>query len=165
MAGRRKRKRGGTVVYVLIILILLLFIAGVVFYSRFGFSKEMADLNDYYSLTADDQVGVVIDNSVMGAKGIVISDAPYLDYDVVSDYISSRFYVDKEEGLLLYAMPTELIRIKADEKTYKIAGEEVTEDIPISKLYTTEFTADDGKTLMVRKGLHLGEIHLYVPAE
>ena len=131
MAGRRKRKRGGTVVYVLIILILLLFIAGVVFYSRFGFSKEMADLNDYYSLTADDQVGVVIDNSVMGAKGIVISDAPYLDYDVVSDYISSRFYVDKEEGLLLYAMPTELIRIKADEKTYKIAGEEVKEDIPI----------------------------------
>ena len=34
----------------------------------------------------------------------------------------------------------------------------------INDLYSLEFKANDGKTLKVRKGLHLGEIHLYVPA-
>jgi len=48
---------------------------------------------------------------------------------------------------------------------FDISIDDVTEDIPISKLYTTAFTAGDGKTVKVRKGLHLGEIHLYVPAE
>ena len=43
--------------------------------------------------------------------------------------------------------------------------DDLTTDIPISDLYSMAFKADDGKTLKVRKGLHLGEIHLYVPAE
>ena len=47
---------------------------------------------------------------------------------------------------------------------FDISIDDVTEDIPISKLYALEFKAADEKTLMVRKGLHLGEIHLYVPA-
>ena len=34
----------------------------------------------------------------------------------------------------------------------------------IDDLYSLEFIGEDGKTLKVRKGLHLGEIHLYVPA-
>lgn len=46
-----------------------------------------------------------------------------------------------------------------------VSIDDVTEDIPINKLYTTQFVAADGKTLMVRKGLHIGEIHLYVPSE
>ena len=48
---------------------------------------------------------------------------------------------------------------------FDISIDDVTEDIPISALYTTPFVAGDGKTVKVRKGLHLGEIHLYVPAE
>lgn len=46
---------------------------------------------------------------------------------------------------------------------FDITIDDVTEDIPVSKLYTTPFKGSDGKTLKVRKGLHLGEIHFYVP--
>jgi len=46
---------------------------------------------------------------------------------------------------------------------FDITIDDVTEDIPVSKLYTTPFKGEDGKTLKVRKGLHLGEIHLFVP--
>lgn len=46
---------------------------------------------------------------------------------------------------------------------FDISIDDVSEDIPIEKLYTTTFKAADGKNLKVRKGLHLGEIHLYVP--
>lgn len=47
---------------------------------------------------------------------------------------------------------------------FDITIDDVSEDIPIAKLYEIPFKAADGKTLKVRKGLHLGEIHLYVPA-
>ena len=90
----KKKKRGGTAVYILIILLLLAFIIGVIAYSRLGFSKDMADLNDYFSTTSDEQAGVVIDNAVMGAKGLVKDGVPYVEYETVSDYVSSRFYVD-----------------------------------------------------------------------
>ena len=40
---------------------------------------------------------------------------------------------------------------------------DLSQDVPVSDLYSMEFKGSDGKTLKVRKGLHLGEIHFYVP--
>ena len=127
----RKRKRKGTAKYIVIIVLLILFIAGVIGYSRFGFSKEKADLNDYFSMTGSDQAAVVIDNSVMGAKGFVADKVPYVDYETVASYISSRFYIDANENLLLYALPEELLQIQADAAAYTEAGQEVTMDHPV----------------------------------
>ena len=42
---------------------------------------------------------------------------------------------------------------------------ELNKDVPVTDLYSMSFKGENGKTLKVRKGLHLGEIHLYVPAE
>ena len=53
---------------------------------------------------------------------------------------------------------------KVGRKTdFDITIDDVTEDIAVSKLYEIPFKGVDGKTLKVRKGLHLGEIHFYVP--
>ena len=49
-------------------------------------------------------------------------------------------------------------------ETLSITIDDVNQDIAVSKLYTIPFVGANGKTLKVRKGLHLGEIHLYVPA-
>ena len=40
---------------------------------------------------------------------------------------------------------------------------EITSDTSVDDLYNMEFKGADGKTLKIRKGLHLGEIHFYVP--
>ena len=48
--------------------------------------------------------------------------------------------------------------------TLSISVDDVNQDIPVSKLYEIGFKGADNKTLKVRKGLHLGEIHFYVPA-
>ena len=127
----KKKKRGGTAVYILIILLLLAFIIGVIAYSRLGFSKDMADLNDYFSTTSDEQAGVVIDNAVMGAKGLVKDGVPYVEYETVSDYISSRFYVDTNEKVFLYALPDRVIRINPDETKYNNGSEDVETDHPV----------------------------------
>ena len=127
----KKKKRGGSAVYILIIMLLLAFIVGVIAYSRLGFSKDMADLNDYFSTTSDEQAGVVIDNAVMGAKGLVKDGVPYVEYETVSDYISSRFYVDTNEKVFLYALPDRVIRINPDETKYNNGNEDVETDHPV----------------------------------
>ena len=43
--------------------------------------------------------------------------------------------------------------------------DDITTNPAVSKLYGISFVGPDGKTLKVRKGLHIGEIHFYVPAE
>ncbi len=129
--SHKRRKRRGSGIYILIIVLLLIFIAGVIIYSRLGFSKEKANLNDYFSLSYDDQAGVVIDNAVMGAKGIVKDGVPYVEYETVSDYISSRFYIDTNEKALLYALPDSVIRIEEGAKEYNNGTEDVSVDYPI----------------------------------
>ena len=47
--------------------------------------------------------------------------------------------------------------------TLDISVDDVNQDIPVSSLYGIPFKGADGKTLKIRKGLHLGEIHFYVP--
>lgn len=42
---------------------------------------------------------------------------------------------------------------------------DLTTSIPVDDLTDLSFEGKDGKTLKIRKGLHLGEIHFYVPAE
>ena len=127
----KKKKRGGSAVYILIIVLLLAFIVGVIAYSRLGFSKDKADLNDYFSTTSDEQAGVVIDNAVMGAKGLVKDGVPYVEYETVSDYISSRFYIDTNEKVFLYALPDRVISIKPDETKYNNGNEDVETDHPV----------------------------------
>ena len=45
------------------------------------------------------------------------------------------------------------------------SAEDLTTSIPVDELYNLSFEGKDGKTLKIRRGLHLGEIHFYVPAE
>lgn len=43
--------------------------------------------------------------------------------------------------------------------------DDVNVDIPVEKLFGLQFKGADGKTLMVRRTLHLGEIQFYTPVE
>lgn len=47
----------------------------------------------------------------------------------------------------------------------EITVDDVNQDIPVAKIFEIKFLGEDDKTVMVRKGLHLGEIHFYVPLE
>ena len=47
--------------------------------------------------------------------------------------------------------------------TLSISIDDVNQDIPVAALFDIPFKGADGKTLKIRKGLHLGEIHFYVP--
>lgn len=50
-------------------------------------------------------------------------------------------------------------------ETVSDTASELSAEIPVDDLYNLSFQGNDGKTLKIRKGLHLGEIHFYVPVE
>ena len=83
--------------------------------------------------------------AVAGDTYMVGSKCPYDMYK----FVSSAFVKQSE------AVGTK--------STLSISIDDVNQDIPVADLYDIPFKGSDGKTLKIRKGLHLGEIHFYVP--
>ena len=64
-------------------------------------SKERQDLNTYYNVSSDDQVAIILNNERIESQGKLIDGHIYLDYNFIHDNISSRFYWDHNESILL----------------------------------------------------------------
>ncbi|NTV78674.1 MAG: chitinase, partial [Clostridiales bacterium] len=56
----------------------------------------------------------------------------YFDFATVQDYFNDRFYVDYNEGLLLYTTPTDIIRAQFGTSEYLADGQTYTEDYTIA---------------------------------
>ena len=50
-------------------------------------------MKKYYGIEKDGQLGITVDNKVVEAKGKLSDGKAYVAYDVVRDYINSRFYL------------------------------------------------------------------------
>ena len=86
---------------------------------------EVADLNEYYSLTDDSQAIIVVDNELQEQKGLIYNGNAYLDYDDVRRNVNPRIYIDSNENILLYSFPTYTIRIEAGSTSYDDNGNTV----------------------------------------
>ena len=56
-------------------------------------------MKKYYGIEKDGQLGITVDNKVVEAKGKLSDGKVYVAYDVVRDYINSRFYWDSTNQL------------------------------------------------------------------
>ena len=105
-------------------------------------------LGVYESKSALDEAE--LENASDGDTYIVGTKIPYDLYTYSSD--STSF----EKGDKVSNDASDLSGVTIDD---------VNTDTPVEKLFTFPFKGEDGKTVMVRKGLHLGEIHFYRPLE
>ena len=123
---KETKKRTG-----LAILILIIVVVGIA--AAFWFTvgnkykpvTELADLDEYFGLTDDSQAIIVLDNELWEQKGLIIDGNAYLDYDDVRTLINPRIYIDSNEDILLYSMPTYTVRIEAGSIYYNDNGEKV----------------------------------------
>ena len=99
---RRRRQRNRMIQLVLLIILVIAAIAGIVIWKRYSPSKEQYDMKKYYGIEKDGQLGITVDNKVVEAKGKLSDGKAYVAYDVIRDYINSRFYWDSNENVLLY---------------------------------------------------------------
>lgn len=101
-------------------------------------------------------------------KGVYTSKTALDTAELATASNGDTYIVGSKSPYDLYTYSSTDTAFKKGEKVgrkgdFDIAIDDVTEDISVDKLYNIPFKGEDGKTLKIRKGLHLGEIHFYVP--
>ena len=77
-------------------------------------NREM-DQKHYYGLTNDEQVALVVNDTLLEEKGIRIGDEVYLDYPTVWRYLNSGFYWEPKASQMLLTLPAGNQSWKAEE--------------------------------------------------
>lgn len=144
---RMSRRRRKQILYlrIFIVVVAIIWIVGAFFiWKKYGPSKETYDLNSYFGIETEEQIGVTIDNEVVTGAGMKADGQVYISYEVVRDYLNGRFYWDPNENILLYTLSDAIIRVDVGSKNYTIAKEAKSEDYVILKTNgSTAFIALD----------------------
>lgn len=138
-SGRRKpqsrRKRKIKLIFrsVLLIILLLAAVAGVFLWKRYSPSKDKADLKEYYGIEKEGQLAIIVNNEIVEPNGMISDGKAYVQYEIVRDYINSRFYWDPNENILLYTLPKDMVSVEVGSKDYNISKDKKSEDYVILK--------------------------------
>ena len=105
---------------------------------KYSYSEETTDLVEYFRLNADDDVAVILGDEQIAAHGKYLDDTLYFSIDTVRDLFTKRFYVNEEEGKLLYTTSTEVTEVLtgADSRRYKKGDKVVPLDYAAARYYT-----------------------------
>ncbi len=121
------------IIAIALIIIVLLGSLGVKFAQKFSYSKERQDLKEYYGITQEHDVAIVLQNEIIDTRAKLYDGVYYLDRDSVKILLNDRFYVDKNENLLIYTTPTDIISSVIGTNQYDISGAEETTDYVIAR--------------------------------
>lgn len=131
--SRRRRKRNLMLKIIFFFIIIVGAVAGLLFWKKYGPTKEKADLNQYYGIQNENQLAVIVNNSVLEANGMISDGKAYVEYSIVRDFINERFYWDPNENIMLYTLPNDIIRVGVGNKDYTISKEKNSADYVILK--------------------------------
>ena len=132
---------------VLVALVLIIIIGGValgsVLIEKYSYSDERADLDEYFGVQGD-QLAIILQDEMVGEKALLRDGRCYFDLDTVQKYFNEGFYVDWNEGLLLYTTATEInsVPIGGTVMTHKssVNGGETSEDIGFAAAFEQDST-------------------------
>ncbi len=106
------------IIAIALIIIILAVAGGSTLFSKFSYSNEHRDLKDYYNLTAENEVAIVLQDEILDIKGRLAEGQVYLSYKDICSLLTDRFYVDENDDLLIYAMADGLRINRIGEKGY-----------------------------------------------
>lgn len=106
----RSRKRQRRIIRKLVpmlvaLVLIIIVIAGALVTSavkKLAYSKDRADLNEYFKIAAPDEVAILMDNEYIEDKAFLKNDRYYIPMQLAEDMFCNDFYYDKYEELLLY---------------------------------------------------------------
>lgn len=105
-----KKKIIPVILAIVLILIIGCVSFGGIIIDKYSYSKERADLAAYYSISGNDDVAIVLQNEIIEERARLFDGVYYLNIDTVHKYLNERFYEDKNENLLLYTLPEDIVR-------------------------------------------------------
>ncbi len=98
-------------------LLLLGILGGILLYRKMAPNKEHMPLERYFQ-AKQGEITLIVGDEISESKGIYQDNQLYLDLDLVKEKFNDRFYWDKKENLLLYAMPNAVLRTEPGSKDY-----------------------------------------------
>lgn len=108
------KKRVFTVlVPVVLILIVIAAVAGSQLLERFSYSKNKADLNEYFNITREGEVAMVVQDAIVEEKARLVDGVCYFTLSTVEKYFTERFYANSDEQVLLFTTDTDVVKINA----------------------------------------------------
>lgn len=132
---RKKGRRHSRLAPVLVVLLLIILVgaAGVITSAirRYTPSDARMDLADYYEQESDDELSLILQDTVSSSKGRIKNGVAYIPYQTVTGELDGRFYWDQETQQMLYTLPEEILEIQPESSSYVRGGETVTEEYPI----------------------------------
>ncbi len=103
------------IIPILIAVALIVIIGGIRFggkiIEKYSYSKERADLNSYYNISDPQDVAIVLQNEIIEERARLFDGTYYFDLATVHKYFNDRFYLDRNEDLLLYTLPEDIVRV------------------------------------------------------
>lgn len=125
------------VIPVIIAIVLIIFIVaisvGVKLMDKYSYSKERADLEEYFSIRSLDEVAIVLGDELIEESARLMDGAYYFDLATVHKYLNDRFYVDENEQLLLYTLPRDTVRTVIGSSAYTTKGNGAEMGVPIAR--------------------------------
>ncbi|MBR1892518.1 MAG: hypothetical protein IJ815_03175 [Lachnospiraceae bacterium] len=145
---RRRRHRRNKFLVMLIplfVAIVLILMIGFVSYKTgliegFGGSNEEADRQSLFSITKDNEVGIIYNDSYIETTALKINDEIYVPFDFVHENLNPDFYYNEEEQQLLYSTPTETMSWKSDDNALYIEDNVCYLALSFVKQYTNLYT-------------------------
>ena len=130
---RRRRKKALQIQIIFCLVLLIAIVGGTLFWIKYGPTKDTYDMNKYFAIGGEGQMGLTVDDEVLEAYAMKYGDEVYLPYEIVRDHINQRFYWDPNENILLYTLPREMVRIDVGSNSYTLSNQTVDEDYTILK--------------------------------
>lgn len=123
-----------------VVLIVILAAIGIIskVIEKYTPSDEVMKSEEYFGITGEDDLALILQDQLVETKGFVKDGQPYLNYQVVKDYLNKRFYWDAEANLMVYTTPTDIIHIPAGSRDYTVSGNTTSTNYEIVKVDGSE---------------------------
>lgn len=103
---------------IVLIVVVVAISVGMKLMEKYSYSKERADLKEYFAINEEDEVAIVLQDERMEEKAKLIGGVYYFDMATVHKYFNNRFYQDKNEQLLLYTLPEDTVTVEIGSSSY-----------------------------------------------
>lgn len=141
------KKKMIPVLFAIVLIFLVIAIAfGGKILEKYSYSKERADLNSYFDITAENEVAIVLQDEIVEEKAKLIDGVCYFDLATVEKYFTDRFYVNTDEKILLFTTADDVIRIEIGDESNVI------------------YVSDTGNSIDYKAAVYEGET-LYIAAD
>jgi Predicted glycosyl hydrolase len=136
----RKQTNPIPIIFMIVFLIAVIPVS-IMLIIRYRPTKEMADKSLLFQ-TEDGNVPIILDNSQSEYTAYAYDESYYLPLNFVNKELEAGFYFDREEELLLFTLPEELIVMKNSDtddegnNLWRLVGGEVYVLIDVVQMYT-----------------------------